>query len=90
MSAGLKAGDVITAINGTAVTTADDLTAKIGALKPGDKVTLSVTRNGSTLKVDVTLGTRARLTGSLPLPPVEISRPAGEPSGDSGAPPSLL
>jgi putative serine protease PepD len=58
LSAGVKAGDVITAIDGTAVTSADDLTAKIGALKPGDKVTLSVTRNGSTLKLNVTLGTR--------------------------------
>jgi putative serine protease PepD len=58
LTAGLKAGDVITAIDGTAVTTADDLTAKISAHQPGDKVTLSVTRNGSTLKVDVTLGTR--------------------------------
>ena len=58
LSAGLKAGDVITAIDGTAVTTADDLTAKISAHRPGDKVTLSVTRNGSTLKLDVTLGTR--------------------------------
>jgi putative serine protease PepD len=57
-TAGLKAGDVVTAIDGTAVTTADDLTAKISAHQPGDKVTLSVTRNGSTLKVDVTLGTR--------------------------------
>ena len=58
LSAGVKAGDVITAIDGTAVSTADDLTAKIGAHNPGDKVTLSVTRNGSTLKLNVTLGTR--------------------------------
>ncbi len=56
--AGLKAGDVITALDGTAVSTADDLTAKISAHQPGDKVTLSITRNGSTLKLDVTLGTR--------------------------------
>ena len=58
LTAGLKAGDVITAIDGTSVTSADDLTAKISAHQPGDKVTLSVTRNGSTLKLDVTLGTR--------------------------------
>ena len=57
-SAGLKAGDVITAIDGNAVATADDLTAKVSAHQPGDKVTLTVTRNGSTLKIDVTLGTR--------------------------------
>jgi putative serine protease PepD len=56
--AGLKAGDIITALDGTAVTTADDLTAKISAHQSGDKVTLTVTRSGSTVKVAVTLGTR--------------------------------
>jgi putative serine protease PepD len=57
-AAGLKAGDVITAIDGVAVASADDLTAKISAHQPGDKVTLSVTHNGSTQKLVVTLGTR--------------------------------
>ena len=57
-AAGLKAGDVITAIDGEAVTSADDLTAKISAHQPGDKVTISVSRNGSTQKLVVTLGTR--------------------------------
>jgi putative serine protease PepD len=56
--AGLKAGDVITALDGDAVSTADDLTAKISAHRPGEKVTLTVTRNNSTQKIDVTLGTR--------------------------------
>jgi putative serine protease PepD len=57
-AAGLKAGDVITAIDGDSVASADDLTAKISAHQPGDKVTLSVTHNGSTQKLVVTLGTR--------------------------------
>ena len=56
--AGLKAGDVITAIDGDAVANADDLTAKINAHKPNQKVTLTVTRNGKTLTIDVTLGVR--------------------------------
>jgi putative serine protease PepD len=56
--AGLQAGDVITAIDGTPVSNADDLTARLAAHKPGDKVTLTVTRNGKTSKIDVTLGTR--------------------------------
>jgi putative serine protease PepD len=56
--AGLKAGDVITAMDGQSVASADDLTAKINAHSPGDKVTFTVTRNGSTQKLDVTLGTR--------------------------------
>jgi putative serine protease PepD len=56
--AGLKAGDVITAIDSTPVTKADDLTAGITAHAPGDKVTLTVTRDGKSMKIDVTLGVR--------------------------------
>jgi Trypsin-like serine proteases, typically periplasmic, contain C-terminal PDZ domain len=56
--AGLKAGDVITAIDTTPITKADDLTAGITAHAPNDKVTVTLTRNGKTLKIDVTLGVR--------------------------------
>jgi putative serine protease PepD len=56
--AGLEAGDVITAIDGKSITNADDLTAAVSAHKPNDKVGLSVTRNGKTLTIDVTLGVR--------------------------------
>jgi serine protease Do len=44
--AGLKTGDVITAINSDAVRDSRDLARKIGALTPGSKVTLNVLRNG--------------------------------------------
>jgi len=56
--AGLKAGDVITAIDSTPVTKADDLTAGITAHAPNDTVTLTITRDGKTQKIDVTLGVR--------------------------------
>jgi putative serine protease PepD len=56
--AGLKAGDVITALDGKPVTKADDLTAAITAHAPNDKVTLTITRNGKTQTIDVTLGAR--------------------------------
>ena len=56
--AGVQAGDVITAVDGDSIATADDLTATTSAHKPGDKVTLTVTRNGKTLKLTVTLGVR--------------------------------
>jgi putative serine protease PepD len=56
--AGVKAGDIITALDGTTIATADDLTAKVSAHQSGDKVTLSIKRNSSTLKITVTLGTR--------------------------------
>ena len=56
--AGLKAGDVITAIGGKQISSADDLTAAVNTYKPGDKATLSVDRGGSTKSISVTFGTR--------------------------------
>jgi putative serine protease PepD len=57
-NAGLKAGDVITAIGGKKISTADDLTAAVNVYKPGDKATLTVDRDGSTKSISVTFGTR--------------------------------
>jgi putative serine protease PepD len=56
--AGLKAGDVVTAVDGNAIASANELTSGLSSRKPGDKVTLSVTRSGKTVQVTVTLGTR--------------------------------
>jgi putative serine protease PepD len=57
-SAGLKAGDVIIAVNGTKVTTAEKLRAIIAGDKPGDKITLTITRNGSSQTLAATLGSK--------------------------------
>jgi putative serine protease PepD len=57
-SAGLKAGDVITKIDGKQITNADDLTAAVNVYKPGDKATITLDRGGSTKSVSVTFGTR--------------------------------
>jgi putative serine protease PepD len=56
--AGLKAGDVITALDGKPITKADDLTAAVSAHAPNDKVTLTITRDGKSQSIDVTLGVR--------------------------------
>jgi serine protease Do len=53
--AGLKAGDVITKVNGQEVKDAGDLTRQIGLMKPGDKVQLSYLRDGAEKSIDVTL-----------------------------------
>src|SRR5579864_5346634 len=55
---GLKTGDLITAIDGDSIASADDLTAKVNTYKPGDKVTVTVNRGGSSKKLTITLGTR--------------------------------
>lgn len=45
-SAGIVAGDTITAIDGTAVTSADDLANRLGRFGPGDKVSVTWTDGG--------------------------------------------
>jgi putative serine protease PepD len=57
-SAGIKAGDVITAVDGTTVKSAESLRAIIDSHKPGDKITVTVTRGGSSKTLSVTLGSR--------------------------------
>ena len=46
--AGVEVGDVITKVDGVAVVNAAKLRAIIGAHQPGDQVTLTLTRSGST------------------------------------------
>jgi serine protease Do len=53
--AGLKSGDVITALNGKAVDDAADLTLRVGSFKPGDKVDLAYMRDGAEKTAQVTL-----------------------------------
>jgi S1-C subfamily serine protease len=55
-SAGLSAGDVITAINGHATSSSSSITAAILAIKPGTKVTIRLTdRLGAARSATVTL-----------------------------------
>ena len=54
--AGLRRGDVITALNGTAVTDANSFRNAIAGTAPGTQVTLTVKRNGSEQQVRATLG----------------------------------
>ena len=56
--AGLKMGDVITAVNGKEVTNMDDATMDVIALAPGSRASIDIVRDGKPIKVDVTLGQR--------------------------------
>src|SRR5262249_52598978 len=51
--AGLKAGDIVTAVDGKAIKKSEELSDAIGTRKPGDTVTLTLTRDGkpTTMKV---------------------------------------
>jgi serine protease Do len=54
--AGLKRGDVILAVNGETVTSANDLRLRISQTAPGTAVKLQISRDGKTQDVSVTLG----------------------------------
>jgi serine protease Do len=54
--AGIRAGDVITKINGTPIGAAGELSAFVGTAKPGDKVTLEVLRQGERRDLAAVLG----------------------------------
>jgi putative serine protease PepD len=56
--ANLRAGDVITAIGNTSVSSAEELTRAIDAHKPGETVTVKISRGGNTVTAQVTLASR--------------------------------
>ena len=74
-TAGIKEGDVIVAIDGKAVAGAESLTGYVRAHASGDKVTLTLVRDGKSLDVDVTLAVREETASSDP----------GSGSGGSGS-----
>lgn len=88
--AGISAGDVITALNGTATPDAEALTGALAELRPGQSVKLTVVRpDGDKTTVQVTLGqltgpgrTRDRGRGQATGPP----HPARPGQGPDAAP----
>ncbi|MDX5418283.1 MAG: Do family serine endopeptidase [Hymenobacteraceae bacterium] len=54
-AAGLKSGDVVTAINGVAVNKSSELLEQVARYRPGDKVKVTYLRNGDTKTTNVTL-----------------------------------
>jgi putative serine protease PepD len=55
--AGLRQGDVITKVDGTNITNSASLTASIRSHSPGDRVTITYTRDGDEHTADVRLAT---------------------------------
>jgi serine protease Do len=73
--AGLKASDVITAVNGAEVKDVSDLARKIADLAPGNEVKLTVQRSGRTETITVKIGE---------LPDKQASKTEKEPGSKSG------
>ncbi|MCA1832949.1 MAG: trypsin-like peptidase domain-containing protein [Actinobacteria bacterium] len=57
--AGLRAGDIVTRINSTKITSMDDLIAALSTHRPGDAVRITYARGGSSHTATATLSARA-------------------------------
>jgi putative serine protease PepD len=55
---GLQVGDLVTAINGKSISSTQQFIETVDAYAPGQSVTLTVKRGGSTQNIKLTLGTR--------------------------------
>jgi serine protease Do len=62
--AGLKSGDVITAVNSQPVDSASRLSLAVGETAPGTRLALNVIRNGASESIDVT--TSSKIGGARP------------------------
>jgi putative serine protease PepD len=56
--AGLQAGDIITAVDGTHIASVNEFVATIANYAPGNTVTLTVNRGGQTKTIKLTLGSQ--------------------------------
>jgi serine protease Do len=80
MKAGIKKGDVVTAVNGEPVKDARDLAKRIGAIAPGTKTDITIWRDGKSESLVLTVGT---------LPPEQkMAAKSDSQQGDNGAAPA--
>lgn len=83
--AGIRKGDVITAIDGVKIDNSTTLTEQIGRRRPNDKVVLTVKRGGDVKQFTVTLRNRAGKTELLTRENVDVSASLGGKFADAGA-----
>ncbi|UUK74415.1 serine endoprotease DegQ [Escherichia albertii] len=65
--AGIKAGDIITSLNGKPLNSFAELRSRIATTEPGTKVKLGLLRNGKPLEVEVTLDTSTSSSASVEM-----------------------
>lgn len=71
-SAGLREGDLVTAVDGDAISSFTELRSRIATTEPGQKVALSVERDDKSIVVDVTLQERPEEQAMGRLRPAEL------------------
>jgi serine protease Do len=79
--AGLKAGDIITAIDGRSIKDGDDLVNEIAGRRPGSTIRLGYVREGKPMDTTVTIGDRDKVFAEMTNAPPETAQ---EGEGDAG------
>ena len=80
LAAGVKAGDIITSVNGESVADPKELARKIALLGPDTTAELGILRNGAAQKISVKLGAMAREkeakadTATQPNEPTQLAK----------------
>jgi Do/DeqQ family serine protease len=82
--AGLRKGDIITAIDGIKTDDASTLVEKIAQRRPGDKVTISYERNGSKKSVEVVLKNRVGKSEPITRETTDVAAALGGKFADVG------
>jgi serine protease Do len=82
--AGLKAGDIITTVDGKPIKDGDALVTDIAARKPGSTVHLGYVRAGQTSTASLTIADRAKLYAAQPVSPGGENGPESAPNASEG------
>jgi serine protease Do len=82
--AGLKAGDIITTVDGKPIKDGDALVTDIAARKPGSTVHLGYVRAGQTANASLTIADRAKLYAAQPVSQNGENGPESAPNASEG------
>jgi serine protease Do len=82
--AGLKAGDIITTVDGKPIKDGDALVTDIAARKPGSTVHLGYVRGGQTSTASLTIADRAKLYAAQPVSQGGENGPESAPNASEG------
>ncbi len=82
--AGIRKGDIITAIDGAKTDDASTMMEKMAQHRPNDKITVTVKRNGSTKDIEVTLKNRVGKNELMTRESVDVTAVLGGKFADAG------
>lgn len=85
----LAGGDVITEVNGEAVSAMDEVVAAVNSARVGDELELTINRDGDTKKIKVKLGERPDTSNSGGAGEDGEEAPDGDSGGSGGGQPVL-